>query len=56
MIETATFNEPIKDKVFAVNAPAGSKVFDFRRKREEPGFFTAIGKPVEDIITELEPK
>jgi hypothetical protein len=56
VIETATFNEPIKDKVFAVNAPAGSKVFDFRRKREDPGFFTAIGKPVEDIITELDPK
>ena len=56
VIETATFNEPIKDKVFAVNAPAGSKVFDFRRKREEPGFFTAIGKPVEDIITEIDPK
>ncbi len=56
VIETATFNEPIKDKVFAVNAPAGSKVFDFRRKREEPGFFTAIGKPVADIITEIDPK
>jgi hypothetical protein len=56
VIEKATFNEPINDKVFAVSAPAGSNVFDSRRKRDEPGFFTYIKEPVADIVTEIDPK
>jgi hypothetical protein len=54
VIETATFNEPIKDEVFAVTAPAGTKVFDFRLNKDEPGYFTAIRQPVADIITEMD--
>ncbi len=56
VIEAATFNAPIKDKEFAVNAPAGSRVFDARKKKGEPGYFTRIWQPVPDILTELEPK
>lgn len=56
VIESATFNEPIKDAVFAVSAQAGSKVFDARKKKDEPGYFTRIKQPVADILTEIDPK
>jgi hypothetical protein len=56
VIETATFNEPIKDEVFAVSAPTGSKVFDRRKNEDEPGYFTHIEEPVADILTEIDSK
>jgi len=54
VIETATFNEPIKDEVFLVTAPAGTKVFDFRLNKDEHGYFTRIEEPVADILSELD--
>jgi hypothetical protein len=54
VIETATFNEPIKDEVFAVTAPAGTKVFDFRLNKDEHGYFTRIEEPVADILSEID--
>ena len=53
VIESATFNEPIKDEEFAVNAPPGSKVFDHRMDRDQPGFFTQINEPAADVLSEI---
>ena len=53
VLESATFNEPIKDEVFVLAAPAGSKVFDSRLKRGWRGYFNRIIEPVPDVIAEL---
>jgi hypothetical protein len=54
VIDTATFNEPIKDDVFAVSAPIGSKVFDHRLDRNKSAYFTRIDAPVAGIISEID--
>ncbi len=54
VIDTATFNEPIKDNVFAVSAPAGSGVFDHRLNKDQSGYYIRIDAPSADIISEIE--
>jgi hypothetical protein len=53
VIEAATFNEPVKDAVFDVAAPVGTKVFDHRLNNEEPAF-ARMDQPVPDIIVEMD--
>jgi hypothetical protein len=54
VIEGAAFNHAIPDKVFAISAPAGAKVFDHRLSPYAPERFTRLQGSVPDVLSAID--
>jgi hypothetical protein len=54
VIEGADFKHAIPDKVFAISAPAGAKVFDHRLSPYAPERFTRLQGSVPDVLSAID--